>query len=192
MAQQPSILKDHRSSIYLLAACIAALGLMFLMTVSKDLQSRRALEARLAEADRQAGSRELLAPLLAQLKDESKAPLPEVTGEGDVVLPDSDMSADDYQAVIGKIVRQCGLEQTSLSMNLQSILSDTGSIRVDLTARGAFPDFRRLILALVRLPFLSDIEEFRVEADTDTELPEMFLQLRLQLETPVESAHEHQ
>lgn len=192
MAQQSTILREHRNSLYLLAACIAALGLMFLLTVAKDLRSRRTLETRLAEATRRAETRKLLAPLLAQLQDEGEAAQPAAAGQEGAPMPAGDMSADNYRTIIGEITRQCGLEQTSLSTDLQSILSEADSLRVDLAARGAFPDFRRLILALVRLPFLSDIEGFRVEASADTGLPEIFLRLRLQLEAPAEGIHGHQ
>jgi hypothetical protein len=192
VAQQPAILKQHRSSLYLLAACTAALGLLFLLTVAKDLRDCQTLEAQLADATRQADARELLAPLLAELKAESATPLPAPLEDDGTPLAAGDLSADRYGSIIGEIIRQCGLKQVSLMTDLESILADTESLRVNLTVRGAFPDFRHLVLALGRLPFLTGIEGFYIERSADTGLLEMFLQLRLQLATPVGSVHEHQ
>jgi hypothetical protein len=192
VAPQSIVLKRHQRSLYLLAACIAILVLMFLLTVAKDLKQRQVLEAHFADSTQRADSRELLAPLLAELQGKSDASLPAVMSEDDVPLPDGDMSADNYEAIIGEIIRQCDLEQVTLMLDLQSILTNTDGLRVDLTTRGAFPDFRRLILALGRLPFLSTIEAFRIEESADAGMLEMFLQLRLQLESSVVGGHEHQ
>lgn len=171
---------------------MAALMLMFFLTVFKDLRNRRALEANLEDATRQADTRELLAPLLAELQGKSETALPAAMDEDDIPLPAGDISADNYETIIGEIIRQCDLKEVSLLLDLQSILTDTEGLRLDLTAKGAFPDFRRLMLALGRLPFLSGIEGFSIEESADAGMLEIFLQLRLQLASSAEGIHEHQ
>jgi hypothetical protein len=165
---------------------------MFFLTVARDLRDRQALEANLEDATRQADTRELLAPLLAELQGKSETALPAAMDEDDIPLPPGDMPADNYKTIIGEIIRQCDLEQVSLLLDLQSILTDADGLRLDLTARGAFPDFRRLMLALGRLPFLSSIEGFTIEESSDAGMLEIFLQLRLKLSSSMEGIHEHQ
>jgi hypothetical protein len=192
VAKQSAFLKHHRNTLLLLAACIAALALMFFLTVYKDLRNRRSLEANLEEATRQADTRELLAPLLAELQGKSEASLPAAMDEDGTPLPAGDVTADDYKSIIEEVIRKCDLEQVSLLLDLQSILTDTNGLRLDLTARGAFPDFRRLMLTLGQLPFLSGIESFTIEESADAGILEIFLQLRLELASTVEGIHEHQ
>lgn len=188
--KQSTVLKQHRSSLFLLTVCVVALGLMFLLTIAKNLRNRQVLEAHLTDQTQHLETQELLAPLLAELQGEGKTYDP-AAGEGDEAYqPHTDVSADNYEAVIGEIARQCGLEQTSLTPDIESILTDTGTLRVNLEVRGAFPDFRHLILALARLPFLSGIEDFRIEGTADAGNLDMFLQLRLQLAASAEGGHD--
>jgi hypothetical protein len=164
--------------------CLAVVGLVFLLTVARDLQSRDALEERLSDATRRSETQRLLAPLVAKLQagkeDENAAA--ESGDQGSVPLPDGELTADRYETIIGQIIRQCDLEQVSLGPDLQSVLMNTDTLRVDLTARGDFSNFRHLILTLAQLPFLSEIERFRVEQPADGDRPEMNLKLNLQLE----------
>lgn len=192
MARKSDILKQHRNTLYLLAACIVVLGLVYLLTIARDLRNLQALSAHLADASRLADTQKLLVPLVAELQDERKASEASIADGEDAFLPGADMSADNYEQIIGEIVRQCGLKQTSLTPDIQSILSNTDALQVNLAVRGDFPDFRRLMLALAGIPFVSGIEDFRVEASADTGLLEMSLQLRLQVAASGEGAHERQ
>lgn len=190
MARKSDILKRHRSTLYLLAACIVVLGLLYFLTIAGDLRSRQALSAHLEDATRRAETQKLLAPLLEELKGESEASAAAVADEKDALLNEAGMSADNYEKIIEEVVRRCGLEQTSLAPDIQSLLSDTGDLRVDMEIRGNFPDLRRLILELARIPFVSGIEKFSIEESADTGVAEMFLQLRLQLAATGEGVHE--
>lgn len=185
-------LKQRRSNLFLSAACIVVLGLVFLLTISKDLRKRQTLETHLADQTQQLDTRELLAPLLAKLQGGGETSGPAAENGDETFQPPADVSVEDYEAVIGEMVRQYGLEQMALTPDIQSILSDTGTLRANLEVRGTFPDFRRLILALARLPFLSGIESFSIERPADTDTLGMFLQLRLQLSESAEGTHEHQ
>ena len=115
---------------------------------------------------------------------------------GDEGFPDpvplTDASAEDYEKIIGQMLLQCDLKQTVLTPDIQSILSDKGYILVDLTARGAFSNFRDLILQIGRLPFVSGIERFRVQRPPGAGELELFLRLRIQVVSSVDSAYENQ
>ena len=189
--QLKKVLKPHRNSLSLAIACLLVLGLVFLLTVAKDLRNRQRLEQQLSEASSQANTRKILAPLVVEFQSADNAAMPGGNGIANP-LPVSESSAKDYEKIIGRMLRQCDLKQTALVPDIQSILSDKGFIRVDLTTRGAFPDFRRLILQLGRLPFLSGIDRFRVQRLPDTAELEMFLQLRIQLVSSTEAPHENQ
>ena len=174
-------LAQHRTSLCLVADCLAALALMFFLTIAKDLRERQVLESDLADASRRADMQKLLAPLQAQLQGDSEASIPAIAAGVDISPSDAEISADRYESIFGRIISQCGLEQVALAPDIQSILSDTGQIQVDMTVRGAFPDLRRLMLTMARLPFLSGIETFRMNRSTDSDGLEMSLKLRLQL-----------
>lgn len=189
-----NILTLHRNNILFLVICLAAMGLVFFLTVGKDLRSREALEERMRDATRRVETQRLLAPLLTKLQtgegDEDAAA--ESGDQGGVPLPDGELTADRYETIIGQIIRQCDLEQVSLGPDLQSVLMNTDTLLVDLTARGYFSDFRRLLLTLARLPFLSEIERFSIEQPADSDRPEMNLKLNLQLEPSEGGSHEHE
>jgi len=181
----------HRQSLYIATVCLAVLAVVFLLTVAKDLRTRQQLETQLSEASRLADRRHVLTPLIAELQKNDAAPMP--GGEGfPEPLPLPDTSAEDYEKVIGQILLQCDLTQTVLTPDIQSILSDKGYILVDLTARGAFSNFRNLILRIGRLPFILGIDRFRVQQPTGAGELEMFLQLRIEVVSPVGNAYETQ
>lgn len=179
-----NILVTHRNNIVFLVICLAALGLIFLLTTAKDFRIRRVMEERLSEATRRAETQQLLAPLLTKLQSgDREDAVPEESNDPESVpLPDGELSADRYEAIIGEIIRRCDLEQVALGPDLQSVLMNTDTLRVDLTARGNFPDLRRLILTLARLPFLTEIDRFRIEHPAEGDRLEMNLKLHLQLE----------
>lgn len=195
MAQKSeNILVTHRNNIIFLVICLAALGLIFLLTVAKDFRSRRVMEERLSEATRRTETQQLLAPLLAKLQsgEGEDSTAVESNDPESVPLPDGELSAGRYEAIIGEIIQRCDLEQVALGPDLQSVLMNTDTLRVDLTARGYFPNFKRLILTLARLPFLSGIDQFRIEQPADSDRLEMNLKLSLQIEPAVDESDQHE
>ena len=180
-----------RQSLYLVAVCLAVLAAAFLLTVSKDLRTRKQLETQLSETSRLAERHQALNPLMAELKKNDAAPMPGDEGFSDPPSL-SDTSAEDYEKAIGQILRQCDLKQTTLTPDIQSVLSDKNYILVDLTARGAFSKFREMLLKVGRLPFVSGIERFRVQRLAEVNELEMFLQLRIQVVSSVDSSNEDQ
>lgn len=188
-----NILRVHRNNILFLAICLAVLGLVFLLTVAKDLRSRGLLEERLSDAIRRSETQRILSPLVARLQagKENETATAESGDQESVPLPDGELTADRYETIIGQIIRQCDLEQVSLGPDLQSVLQNTDTLRVDLTARGHFSNFRRLVLTLARLPFLSKIERFYIEQPADGDRPEMNLKLNLQFESGAGGGHEY-
>ena len=189
--QLKNAMGPHRQNLYMIAVCLGALAALFLLTVSKDLRTRRQLEAQLSEASRSAERYQALTPLMAELQKNDAAPMP-----GDTGLPDpqelADAPAEDYETVIGRILRQCNLRRTLLTPNIQSVLSDRDYILVDLTAQGAFSNFRDLILQLGRLPFVSGIEHYRIQRVAEAGELEMLLQLRIQVVSSGDSFNEDQ
>ena len=182
---------SHRQSLLLVVVCLAVLATAFVLTVVKDLQSRKQLEAQISEASRLAERRQTLAPLVTELQKNNAAPMP---GDGALPapIPLPDTSGEEYEKVIGQVLQQCNLKQTVLTPDIQSILSDGDYILVNLTVRGAFSSFRNLILQIGRLQFVSGIERFRVQRLVETNELEMFLQLRIQVASSVDGSHENQ
>ena len=181
----------HRQSLYLIAVCLVVLGAAFLMTVSKDLRIRKQLEIRLSEASRLADRYQALAPLMAELQKDDAAPMPGYEGFPDPPsLPGT--PAEGYETVIGKILRQYDLKQAVLTPDIQSILSDGDYILVGMTVRGVLSTFREVILRIGRLPFVSGVERFRVQRLSKSNELELFLQLRIEVVSRVDSANEYQ
>ncbi len=186
-----NITGPHRQNLYLIVVCLVVLAAAFLLTISKDLRTRKQLETQLAEASELADRYQSLTPLMAELQKNDEAPMPEYEGFSDQpALPDA--SAEDYEAAIEKVLQQFDLKQTALVPDIQSILSDRDYILVDMTVRGAFSNFRDLILQVGRLPFISGIERFRVQRLSKANELEMFLQLRIDVVSRVDSLNEDQ
>ncbi len=186
-----NITGPHRQNLYLIVVCLVVLAAAFLLTISKDLRTRKQLETQLAEASELADRYQSLTPLMAELQKNDEAPMPEYEGFSDqLALPDA--SAEDYEAAIEKVLQQFDLKQTALVPDIQSILSDRDYILVDMTVRGAFSNFRDLILQVGRLPFISGIERFRVQRLSKANELEMFLQLRIDVVSRVDSLNEDQ
>jgi len=177
----------HRSNLYLALACLVVLCIMFAMTVGKDILTRQRLERQLSEASQQAEISELLAPLMTELHDDANAADPEST-EDTGLRPLLETDAEDYQEVIEQMIRQYNLGPATVTPDIQSILSNTGYILVNLTTRGAFSDFRRLIMQLGRLPYLSGIDRYYVQQTSDATGLELFLQLRIKISSPTGNA----
>lgn len=183
--QLTNILGPHRKSLYLVLICLVVLGVFLTVTVIKDIGTRRRLEERISDGARQAERNVLLSPLMAELQNNDTTAVPGDADNADLGLL-IESSAEDYQTVIGMLIDQCDLGPASLTPDLQSILSDTGYILVDLTARGTFSNFRRLILQLGRLPFLSGVDRFSIQPTPDAAGLELFLRLRIQVDSPTD------
>lgn len=181
----------HRHNLYLAIICLAVLAVAFLLTVSRDLGTRRQLEAQLSEASRLADRRQALIPLMAELQKNDAAFMPGSEGLPGP-SPLSESSVEEYEKVIEQMLLQCNLKQTALTPDIHSILSDKGYILIDLSARGAFSHFRDLILRIGRLPFVSGIEQFRLQRPAEKNGLEMFLKLRIQVDSAADNAHENQ
>lgn len=171
-------LVTHRSSLYLVFACLVVLGITFIMTVGKDVRTRKRLEQQLSEASRQAEISEILSPLVTELQNNGEASVIGDTDEADLG-PLLETDAENYHDVIEQMIRQCRLGTTTVTPDIQSILSDAGYIQVDLTTRGTFPNFRRLIIQLGRLPYLSGIDRYYVKRTSGAAELEMYLRLRI-------------
>ncbi len=191
MRQLKNSLMPHRSSLYLLLACLVILGIMFSMTVGKDILTRQRLERQLSETSRQAEISELLAPLMTELHGGGNATDPGNADDTDL-RPLLETDAENYQEVIEQMIRQCNLGPATVTPDIQSILSDAGHILVNLTTLGAFSDFRRLIMQLGRLPYLSGIDRYYVQRTSDAAGLELFLQLRIKIASPTGNADDNE
>jgi hypothetical protein len=72
--------------------------------------------------------------------------------------------------------------------DIQSILSNDGYIQANLTTRGTFSNFRRLIMQLGRLPYLAGFDRYYVQRTSDATGLELFLRLRIKIASPTGNA----
>ena len=181
-------LATYRSSLYLVLACLVVLGIMFFMTVGKDIHTRQRLQQQLSEASRQVEINEILAPLAAELQSNGDVTVPGNADDAEL-QPLLETDAENYHEVIEQMIRRCSLGPATVTPDIQSILSDTGYIQADLTTRGTFSNFRRLLIQLGRLPYLSGIDRYYVQRVSDTAGMEMYLRLRIKIASPTDKAN---
>jgi DNA-binding transcriptional ArsR family regulator len=183
MRQLKNNLLPHRNTLYLIITCLVLLSIMFTMTVGKDILTRKRLERQLSETSRQVEISKLLAPLMTELRDDGNTADPE-NSENTDLSPLLGTDAENYYEVIEQIIRQCDLGPATVSPDIESVLSDAGYIQVNLTTRGTFSNFRRLIMQLGRLPYLSGIDRYHVRRAADPAGLELFLKLRIKIASP--------
>lgn len=183
--------RERALNLYLVFSCIALLVVIYLFSAGRDRHAVRQLEKQISQATEQAAMQKAVLPILEKLREENHD-----TGTGEDVdggiEPRTDSTADNYQPVIEELVRQCDLDLIAMTPDLASILSEEGHLLVDLEVRGEFSNLRRLILQVVRLPYLLGVDRFRVAQTSDNNGLGMLLQLRLQITPETESAHEDQ
>jgi hypothetical protein len=171
--------REHRINLFLVIACLIALAAIYLLTVAKDHHTLNRLQKQISEVSKQADRQEMLQPIMEEFQKKEETTLAETGRENPILLSES--AAEDYQETLSKLVQKCDLELTGLVPDIDSILSDDGRITVNLTTRGEFSDFKRLILQIGRLPYIEALDQFRVGPANETTGLEMLLKLPILL-----------
>ncbi len=163
--------------LYIPALCLAGLVVLAAVTLGRDMVVQRRLEAEYAAAMDLMRRQELFAPLLAEIHKHTPA-----TDTREPLAEDRFLSEDEYEQALARIALQCGLQQTDIMPDIQSILSDDKLLRMRISTRGPSENTRRLLLALSRRPFVAGIDGFGIrQADAGGDFA---LTLQLALGTP--------
>jgi hypothetical protein len=179
--------RQRRKTLYFAISCLVFLGALYFFSVGGDRHTIKQLEKEITDASQQADRQKILQPILESLQKEEQAAAGYEADTDDAPVSVSD-SSEDYQATLETLAQQCNLTLTAIAPDIPSILSGDGNILVDMTTRGAFSDFRRLILRLAGVPYLQGVDRFRVAPDSDTSELEMRLRLRIQIASDTEGS----
>lgn len=171
-------LAPYAQSLYLMAACLMVLGVLFFFTVAKDTRTRRHLDQELSQAKTQLARQKALAPLYDDLQKKYAITIPGLDTLPDKI-PLSETQTGNFETVFREMIQQCNLTVVTLTPDIQTILSDQGFLGVELTASGHFQDFKQLLMKFGQMPFLAAIDQFRIERKSEKDPLEMYLRLRL-------------
>jgi len=161
--------------------CIGGILGVYLLSIWPHQQAERQLTRQVDALQRQINDQKLLAPIYkrftAILGDTQPAEL------GDLPLPRPERLTAEQMAGIEFLFRRLA-EQSQLTVrqvgaDMNSMINETGELKLALQLRGGFSNLRGFMLKLGELPYLTHIE--RVEVRRETGLPGLHMELDIWL-----------
>jgi hypothetical protein len=145
-------------------------GGVILFVVLAILPAQResaALDSRIEEISGRIKEEQILTPLYESLlkKTQMKPPA------GLDVLPPQKLKRDETDTVgrtFQKMARESSLQLAEYSPEIQSMIGETGTLKVSMLLKGDFFNLRPFLLQICRLPYLDKIEEITIKSAGDT------------------------
>ena len=167
--------------LFFAAVCIGGLLGVYLLSIWPHQQAAEQLTLQFDALQRQIDDQKLLEPIYKRFT--------EILGDtqpselGDLPLPHPERLEPDQLAGIEPLFRQLA-EQSHLTVrqigaDLNSMINETGELKLALELQGAFGNLRGFMLKLGELPYLAHIE--RIEVRRETNLPGLHMELDLWL-----------
>lgn len=163
------------------AVCIGGILGVYLLSIWPHQQAARQLTLQIDALQRQISDQKLLAPIYRRfteiLGDTQPAEL------GDLPLPRPERLTSEQMAGIELLFRRLA-EQSQLAVrqvgaDMNSMINETGELKLALELQGSFSNLRGFMLKLGELPYLSHIE--RIEVQRATGLHGLHMELDLWL-----------
>jgi hypothetical protein len=163
--------------LFFAAVCIGGILGVYLLSIWPHQEAARQLTLQVDALQRQIDDQKLLAPIYKRFT--------EILGDtqpsemGDLPLPRPERLEPDQIAGIEPLFRQLA-EQNQLTVrhvgaDLNSMINETGELKLALELQGAFGNLRGFMLKLGELPYLTHIE--RIEVRRETGLPGLRIEL---------------
>ncbi len=152
-----------RQSLYYLLLCgmgLLAFAAGILYPSYKNLDR---LDGDIKNLKAQTGQQEILRPPYHKLTENLKA-LSSQPEAPPAKAPLPVEQVDELPSLFGDVAKASGMEMSSVVPDAKSMAKDSKAIAVRLTMKGSFFDFRKFLLALVRLPYVKKLGEIEIRS----------------------------
>ena len=150
--------------------------LFVLLAILPSLKESKALDNQIVDINARIKEQELLSPVYDSLLKKSKTKPP--LGLNVVPLKKLKRNETDKVAqVFLEMARQSKLQLTDYAPEIQSLIGDTETMKVNVLLKGEFIDLQPFLNQLSQLPYLVKMEEITIKSVKDTK--EMHLRLWL-------------
>lgn len=154
-----------------LAICLLGIFLYLALGIVPNQRTLRELDETLAETKARIEEREMLISVRQALKQRTQKQGNSLQGARTLPLPSKNehvsIEVDKLNATMKDIARQAKVELVSLTPGLGSLEGNSKVLAVELVVRGAFPAFRRFLIALGGLPYLEHVEELQCQQNSE-------------------------
>jgi hypothetical protein len=154
--------------LFFTAICIGGLIGFYLLSIWPHQQAAQQLNLQIDDLHRQIDDQKLLAPIYKRFTEILGNTQPAELGT--LALPRPERLQSEQIAGIETLFRQLA-EQNQLTVrqvgaDLNSMISETGELKLSLELLGPFSNLRGFLLKLGELPYLADIERIEVRQET--------------------------
>lgn len=141
--------------------------LFVLLAIIPAQRESKALDGRIEEISERIKEEQILTPLYDSLLKKTQMKPP----EGLNVVPLEKLKRGETDKVgrtFQKMAKESNLQLAEYSPEIQSMIGETGNLKVSLLLRGDFFNLQPFLLQICRLPYLDKIEEITIKSASDT------------------------
>jgi hypothetical protein len=142
--------------------------LFLLLAILPAQKESKALDARIAEISAQIKEEQILTPLYESLLRKTQIEPP----NGLDVVPLEKLKrgeTDGLGQTFLALATRSNLQLTEYSLEIESMLRETGNLSVSVLLKGEFLNLQPFLLEICRLPYLDKIEEITIKPAGDTQ-----------------------
>lgn len=141
--------------------------LFVLLAIIPAQRESKALDGRIEEISERIKEEQILTPLYDSLLKKAQMKPP----EGLNVVPLKKLKRGETDKVgrtFQKMAKESNLQLAEYSPEIQSMIGETGNLKVSLLFRGDFFNLQPFLLQICQLPYLDKIEEITIKSASDT------------------------